>query len=93
MLIQAEGEVCVCELSFVLGESQPKISRHLAVMRKAGVVEPRREGTWIHYRINPDLPAWSRDVMALTHQQIHGFNPFEGDREKLGQMKNRPERT
>ncbi|MDX2415939.1 MAG: metalloregulator ArsR/SmtB family transcription factor, partial [Xanthomonadales bacterium] len=39
MLIQAEGEVCVCELTFTLNESQPKISRHLALMREAGIVK------------------------------------------------------
>ncbi len=56
MLIQSEGEVCVCELTFALNESQPKISRHLALMRDAGIVQSRREGTWMHYRIGPTLP-------------------------------------
>src|SRR5919199_1477675 len=43
------GEVCVCFFVEILGESQPKISRHLAYLRKAGVVAARREGKWIHY--------------------------------------------
>ena len=63
MLIQSEGEACVCEMTFALGESQPKISRHLALMRDAGIVEPRREGTWMHYRINPDLPQWAKEII------------------------------
>lgn len=46
-----EGEVCVCFFVEVLGMSQPKISRHLGYLRRAGVVEARREGKWIHYRI------------------------------------------
>jgi len=92
MLIQAEGEVCVCELTFALNESQPKISRHLAVMREAGIVEPRREGTWIHYRISPELPIWAQEVMELTHRRIQRLAPFIDDREKLHRMKNRPER-
>ena len=69
MLIQAEGEVCVCELTFTLNESQPKISRHLALMREAGIVESRREGTWMHYRINPLLPDWAREAIR------HSFSP------------------
>ena len=44
-------EVCVCYFVEILGQSQPKISRHLAYLRKAGIVEARREGKWMHYRI------------------------------------------
>lgn len=44
-------EVCVCYFVEVLGESQPKISRHLAYLRRAGVVRARRDGKWMHYRI------------------------------------------
>ena len=46
-----EHEVCVCFLVEVLKLNQPKISRHLAYLRRAGVVSARREGKWIHYRI------------------------------------------
>src|SRR6058998_460730 len=44
-------EVCVCYFVEVLGESQTKISRHLAYLRRAGVVAARRDGKWMHYRI------------------------------------------
>ena len=44
-------EVCVCYFVEILGESQPKISRHLAYLRRAGVVKSRREGKWMHYRM------------------------------------------
>ncbi|MDT7779993.1 MAG: ArsR family transcriptional regulator, arsenate/arsenite/antimonite-responsive transcriptional [Acidobacteriota bacterium] len=47
----AAGEVCVCFFVEVLGTNQPKISRHLAYLRRAGVVAARREGKWMHYRI------------------------------------------
>ena len=46
------GEVCVCYFVEILGDSQPKISRHLAYLRRAGVVKARREGKWMHYRID-----------------------------------------
>jgi ArsR family transcriptional regulator len=92
MLIQAEGELCVCELTFALDESQPKISRHLALMREAGVVEARREGTWMHYRINPGLPAWSKETIRHVLGQIAGLCPYEDDLKQLNRMKNRPGR-
>jgi ArsR family transcriptional regulator len=44
-------EICVCFFVEILGQSQPKISRHLAYLRRAGVVSARREGKWMHYRI------------------------------------------
>ncbi|MDX2418487.1 MAG: metalloregulator ArsR/SmtB family transcription factor [Xanthomonadales bacterium] len=93
MLIQAEGEVCVCELTFTLNESQPKISRHLALMREAGIVESRREGTWMHYRINPLLPDWAKEVIRHIFDQLSMLSPYIDDRKQLAQMKNRPERN
>ena len=44
-------EVCVCYFVEVLGQSQPKVSRHLAYLRRAGIVAARREGKWMHYSI------------------------------------------
>ena len=92
MLIQSEGEVCVCELIFALNESQPKISRHLALMRDAGIVRSRREGTWMHYRIEPKLPDWGRQIIAETNDWLHQLNPYKKDRQQLARMNNRPER-
>src|SRR6201747_2510832 len=46
-----EQEICVCYFVEILGSPQPKISRHLAYLRSAGIVEARREGKWMHYRI------------------------------------------
>jgi ArsR family transcriptional regulator, arsenate/arsenite/antimonite-responsive transcriptional repressor len=45
------GEICVCHLQGALQTNQPKISRHLARLRKAGLVEARRDGRWTHYRL------------------------------------------
>jgi ArsR family transcriptional regulator len=83
----------VCELTFALDESQPKISRHLALMREAGIVEARRDGTWMHYRLNPGLPGWAREILELTQRSVPGLDPFAGDLEKLNEMNNRPERN
>lgn len=92
MVIQSEGEVCVCELTHALRESQPKISRHLAYLRDAQVVRARREGTWMHYRLDPKLPSWAVDILAEAHKQLRGFSPFKADMSRLLRMKDRPER-
>ncbi|MCV4655760.1 metalloregulator ArsR/SmtB family transcription factor, partial [Escherichia coli] len=47
--LMRNGEICVCFFTEVLGESQPKVSRHLAYLRNAGLVKARREGKWVHY--------------------------------------------
>jgi len=66
MLIQQEGELCVCELMEALQESQPKISRHLAQLRKFNLLSDRRQGQWVFYRINPSLPNWAADILNTT---------------------------
>lgn len=66
LLINAEGELCVCELMLALQESQPKVSRHLAQLRKAGLLLDKRQGQWVFYRINPNLATWALKVIDET---------------------------
>ena len=67
LLLVREGELCVCELVQALDVSQPKVSRHLATLRTAGIVVVRREAQWLHYRLDPDRPVWlSRIVEAAV---------------------------
>ena len=68
-------EVCVCYFVEILKQGQPKISRHLAYLRRAGIVEARREGKWMHYRI--ERPADSRAVSILDA----ALKSFETDRD------------
>lgn len=68
-LIQS-GECCVCHLYETLDMSQPKVSRHLAVLREANLVQNRREGLWVHYRLNADLPGWARAVLEGMAQGL-----------------------
>ncbi|MBA2606704.1 MAG: metalloregulator ArsR/SmtB family transcription factor [Acidobacteriota bacterium] len=59
-------EVCVCFFTETLNESQPKISRHLAYLRKANLVTARREGKWMHYRIQmPEDTSAARIVQSI----------------------------
>jgi ArsR family transcriptional regulator, arsenate/arsenite/antimonite-responsive transcriptional repressor len=66
LLICDQGELCVCELMCALDDSQPKISRHLAQLRRAGLLLDRRQGQWVYYRLNPDLPGWIHEILELT---------------------------
>ena len=90
MLMQQQGELCVCELTHALGLSQPKISRHLATLRDAGLVSDRRQGQWIYYRLHPVLPAWAQQVIDTTAEEVTGLAPFNDDLAALSTMPNRP---
>lgn len=63
LLMRAEGELCVCELVAAMGESQPKISRHLAQLRNCGLLQDTRRGQWVYYAIHPQAPEWMREVL------------------------------
>lgn len=90
LLIQREQELCVCELTESLKVSQPKISRHLAQLRESGLLVDRRQGQWVYYRINPELPQWALDVLATTAEENSDFVSEES--QNLCCMGNRPER-
>lgn len=91
LLIQEQRELCVCELVEALAVSQPKISRHLAHMRKGELLCDRREGQWVYYRINPALPDWAIEVLALT---LAGDEDcIATSRLRLDSMDNRPARS
>ncbi|NOI13577.1 metalloregulator ArsR/SmtB family transcription factor [Vibrio hepatarius] len=66
LLLESQGELCVCDLMNALALSQPKVSRHLAELRKQALVVGERRGKWMYYRINPDLPSWMKQVLSIT---------------------------
>ena len=90
MLMQAEGELCVCELTHALNLSQPKISRHLAHLRESGVLLARRNGTWMNYRINPNMENWALKILHTTLNGVGKTEPFISDQKMLETMDNRP---
>ncbi|EEP99089.1 Arsenical resistance operon repressor [Yersinia ruckeri ATCC 29473] len=59
LLLKELGELCVCDLGVALNEYQPKISRHLAMLRESGVLLDRKQGKWVHYRLSPHIPSWA----------------------------------
>lgn len=90
VLMQLQGELCVCELTHALDLSQPMISRHLALLREIGLVEARRAGQWMYYTIHPELDAWAKKVIRETAKANEKELPFADDLLALKEMPNRP---
>ncbi|MFC3149409.1 metalloregulator ArsR/SmtB family transcription factor [Litoribrevibacter euphylliae] len=91
LLITKEQELCVCELTTAINESQPKISRHLAQLKKCGLLTDRRQGQWIYYRLNPELTDWARDVISSTLDSNTSF--IATNLKNLNAMGDRPQRV
>ena len=81
--LMGADEVCVCFFVEVLNLSQPKISRHLAYLRRAGVVEARREGKWMHYRVVEPEDEGARRVLREARAWLAGDRELSRDRERL----------
>ena len=81
--LTADREVCVCYFVEILGISQPKISRHLAYLRRAGIVAARRQGRWMHYRlVNPQDPA----TAAILKETLVHLRQKKGMRSELAKL-------
>ena len=89
LLIHAEVELCVCELTCALAQSQPKVSRHLALLRNAGALLDRKQGQWVYYRLNPELP-WLAELLHSTRQRFPQF--LTTATQQLADMGDRPQR-
>lgn len=81
-LMQAD-EVCVCFFVEILKTNQPKISRHLAYLRRAGIVGARREGQWMHYRIVEPPDAEAARVLKDTMKWLADDAEMQRDRDRL----------
>ena len=76
-------EVCVCFFVEILKTNQPKISRHLAYLRRAGIVGVRREGQWIHYRIVEPADTGAARVLNDVLSWLANDHEMQRDRERL----------
>jgi ArsR family transcriptional regulator len=85
-------EVCVCYFVEILGQGQPKISRHLAYLRRAGVVAARREGKWMHYRIVVPSHAGAARILRETLAVIREEKAMQRDLARLGRACCAPQR-
>jgi ArsR family transcriptional regulator len=79
----ADKEICVCYFVQILKISQPKISRHLAYLRRAGIVAARRQGRWMHYRLLAPRDAVASAILKETLAHLRQIPDMQGDSAKL----------
>jgi ArsR family transcriptional regulator len=85
-------EVCVCYFVEILGQSQPKVSRHLAYLRRAGIVAARREGKWMHYRIVVPSHSGAARILRETLAVVREGKAMQADLARLGKACCAPQR-
>jgi ArsR family transcriptional regulator, arsenate/arsenite/antimonite-responsive transcriptional repressor len=90
LLVAGEKELCVCELTHALNETQPKISRHLAQLRSCGFLADRRQGQWVYYRLHQDMPGWAKKTLKVMRES-HG-DWLADNLQRLHAMHDRPQR-
>ena len=81
--LMGDQEICVCYFVEILEQPQPKISRHLAYLRSAGIVTPRRQGTWMHYRIATPEHTGAAQVLGQTLDWMKDDRAMQADRARL----------
>lgn len=81
--LMSTDEVCVCFFVEILKTNQPKISRHLAYLRRAGIVDARREGPWMHYRVVEPGDAEAARVLKETMSWLANDSEMQRDRQRL----------
>jgi ArsR family transcriptional regulator len=79
----SHGELCVCHVEGALGLTQPTASRHLSVLRAAGVVDHRRKGTWVHYQLAEQLDPDCRKVLRALVGSFAKHDLLRRDVERL----------
>ncbi len=81
--LMGDQEICVCYFVEILAQGQPKISRHLAYLRSAGIVQARREGKWMHYRIVMPPNTGAAQVLRQTRAWLGEDRAMQADRARL----------
>lgn len=84
-LLAQHEELCVCELVSALATQQPKVSKHLAILRGNGIILSRRHGQWIYYRMSPELPLWAVNTIEALVQGCSSRSPYQGDEMRLAE--------
>jgi ArsR family transcriptional regulator len=90
--LMGDQEICVCYFVEILGQPQPKISRHLAYLRSAGIVEARREGKWMHYRMVMPTNGGAAKVLREILDWLKDEKAMRSDRTKLTKVCCAPEK-
>jgi ArsR family transcriptional regulator len=83
-------EICVCSVVEALQTSQPKISRHLAYLRRAGLVTARRDGKWMHYRVVEPSNARAAEILRDVRAELESSPQMKLDRQRLNRPSHNP---
>jgi ArsR family transcriptional regulator len=81
--LMSEQEICVCYFIEVIGAPQPKISRHLAYLRRAGIVAARRDGKWMHYKLTIPQNSHAASILRRTIEALKQDREMQKDCERL----------
>lgn len=83
LLLQSEGELCVCDLMAVLGLPQSTVSRHLAYLKRSCWVDIRRQGVWMHYQLSRESCQMCQELLETLQHHVGGLPEATADRKAL----------
>jgi ArsR family transcriptional regulator len=86
LLTSADREVCVCEIMEILDLPQSRVSRHLQLLRRLKIVRDRREGKWVHYRLDPRVPG-AKELLRLVRAWAADCPELTADRRRLERVR------
>lgn len=86
LALLSQGELCVCELMALLKLPQSTVSRHLAYLRHAGLVEDRRQGAWMYYRLAEPPDEFQHELQILLQARLAQLPQAQRDRRSLGRL-------
>jgi ArsR family transcriptional regulator, arsenate/arsenite/antimonite-responsive transcriptional repressor len=87
LLLQTEGELCVCDLMAVLKLPQSTVSRHLAYLKRSCWVDIRRQGLWMYYKLSQDSCDICKDILLILKQHASDLPEAESDRSALADFR------
>lgn len=86
LMILADGELCVCQIIEMLGLAPSTVSKHMSILRQAGLVETRKEGRWIYYRLADDEVKKTSEILGWLQRHLKKNKRISDDFKKLRQM-------
>jgi len=81
-LLKNKKDLCVCEITVIIGLAQPTISSHLKLLENAGLIEPYKAGLWVNYNIVSDLDPFSRQLIETLYKNLGNDKQIKADEEK-----------
>ncbi|MBT1070503.1 ArsR/SmtB family transcription factor [Pelotalea chapellei] len=90
LLLQSEGELCVCDLMAVLKLPQSTVSRHLAYLKRSCWVDIRRQGVWMYYQLSRESCQMCRELLETLKKSVGNLPEAESDRKAFAEFKKKP---